>query len=70
MLQENNKELKLPGPTSVIALDWDDDGKADLLVSNKDKVGVYLLLNTGTKEKPEFKELKPVKGKFKDDTAL
>ena len=70
MLQVNNKELKLPGPTSVIALDWDDDGKADLLVSNKDKVGVYLLLNTGTKEKPEFKELKPVKGKFKDDTAL
>ena len=72
LLQVNNKELKLPGPTSVIALDWDDDGRADLLVSNKekDKIGMYLLLNTGTKEKPEFKELKPVKGKFRDDTVL
>ncbi len=72
LLQVNNKELKLPGPTSVIALDWDDDGRADLLVSNKekDKIGMYLLLNTGTKEKPEFKELKPIKGKFRDDTVL
>jgi hypothetical protein len=71
MLQANNKEVALPGPTSVIALDWDDDGKTDLLVANKGKkFGVYLLLNTGTKEKPEFKELKPVKGKFRDDTVL
>ena len=72
LLQVNNKELKLPGPTSVIALDWDDDGKTDLLVSNKEKnqLGMYLLLNTGTKEKPEFKELKQIKGKFRDDTAL
>lgn len=72
MLQVDNKELKLPGPTSVIALDWDDDGKIDLLVSNKEKgnVGMYLLLNTGTKEKPEFKELKQIKGKFKDDAVL
>ena len=72
MLQANNKEVMLPGSTSVIALDWDDDGKTDLLVSNKEKgkVGIYLLLNSGTKEKPEFKEHKPVKGKFKDDTVL
>ena len=69
-VQVNNKEVALPGPTSVIALDWDDDGKTDILVANKGKSGVYLLLNTGTKEKPEFKELKPVKGKFRDDTAL
>ncbi len=83
-LQVNNKELKLPGPTSVIAVDWDDDGKTDLLVSNKAIVeegptpdrkdiiplGIYLLLNTGTKDKPEFKELKQIKGKFRDDTAL
>lgn len=83
-LQVNNKELKLPSPTSVVALDWDDDGKTDLLVSHKEVVeegptperkniiplGVYLLLHSGTKEKPEFKELKPLKGKFRDDTVL
>lgn len=71
-VQVNGKELKLPNSTSVVALDWDDDGKTDLLISNKEKnqLGMYLLLNTGTKEKPEFKELKPVKGKFKDDTVL
>ncbi len=83
-LQVNNKELKLSSPTSVIAVDWDDDGKTDLLVSNKGSIedgvtpdrknivplGVYLLLNTGTKEKPEFKELKPIKGKFRDDSVL
>ena len=80
----NNKELKLPTPTSVIAVDWDDDGKMDILVSNKEVVeegsipdrkniiplGIYLLFNTGTKEKPEFKELKQIKGKFKDDSVL
>lgn len=83
MLQVDNKELKLPNNTSVIAVDWDKDGKTDLLVSNKegtekdpggrDKIiplGIYLLLNTGTKEKPEFKELKEIKGKFRDDTVL
>lgn len=83
-LQTNNKEIKLLSQTSVIALDWDDDGKIDLLVSNEATVnkdistgqentipfGIYLLLNTGTKEKPEFKELKPLKGKFWDDTVL
>lgn len=83
-LQVNNKELKLLSPTSVIAGDWDDDGKTDLLVSNKEikekdpfggrekiiSLGIYLLLNTGTKEKPEFKELKEIKGKFRDDTVL
>jgi WD40 repeat protein len=80
----NNKELRLLGPTSVIAVDWDKDGKTDLLVSNKEAVeegptpdrkniiplGIYFLINTGTKEKPEFKELKPIKGNFKDDTVL
>ncbi len=83
MLQVNNKELRLPSRTSAIALDWDDDGKMDMLISNKEisendpggrdniiPLGIYLLLNTGTKEKPEFKELKPIKGKFKDDTVL
>lgn len=66
IVQVNGKELKLPNSTSVVALDWDDDGKTDLLVSNKEKnqLGMYLLLNTGTKEKPEFKELKQIKGKF------
>ena len=77
MLQVDNKELKLPSNTSVIAVDWNEDGKTDLLVSNKegnekdpggrDKIipfGIYILLNTGTKEKPEFKELKPIKGNF------
>jgi WD40 repeat protein len=83
-IQVNNKELKLPSPTSVIALDWNDDGKTDLLVANKEIVEkdsstgreeiipfeIYLLLNTGTKEKPEFKELKPIKAKFKDNTGF
>jgi len=83
-LQVNNKEFKLPSPTSVIAVDWDDDGKTDLLISNKEleekdpiggrkniiSMGIYLLLNTGTKEKPEFKELKEIKGKFREDTVL
>lgn len=82
-LQVNNKEFKLPSPTSVIAVDWDDDGKTDLLISNKGLIekdpvgreniislGIYLLLNTGTKEKPEFKELKEIKGKFRYDTVL
>lgn len=81
-LQVNNEELRLPSYTSVIALDWDNDGKIDLLVSNKKMVeqiggrteeiplGIYLLMNTGTKEKPEFKELKQLKGNFKDDTVL
>ncbi|MFZ3065434.1 MAG: VCBS repeat-containing protein [Nitrospirota bacterium] len=82
-LQVNNKEFKLQSPTSVIAVDWDDDGKTDLLVSNREtkekdpggreniiSLGIYLLLNTGTKEKPEFKELKEIKGKFWDDTVL
>lgn len=83
-LHVNNKELKLQSPTSIIAVDWDDDGKIDLLVSNKGIIedgitpdrkniiplGIYLLLNTGTKEKPEFNELKPIKGKFRDDSAL
>ena len=83
-VQVNNKELKLPSSTSVIALDWDDDGKIDLLVSHKAVIesdvrtgleniiptSIYLLLNTGTKEKPEFKELKRIKGKFRDDTVL
>jgi hypothetical protein len=83
-VQVNNKELKLLNPTSVIALDWDDDGRTDLLVSHKAVIesdlrtgleniiptGIYLLLNTGTKEKPEFKELKQIKGNFRDDTVL
>ncbi|MFZ3065481.1 MAG: VCBS repeat-containing protein [Nitrospirota bacterium] len=71
-LQVNNEELKLPSPASVIALDWNDDGKTDLVVSNKEneQPRIYLLLNTGTREKPEFKELKPIKGKFRDDTVL
>jgi WD40 repeat protein len=71
-VQVNNKELKLPNSTSVIALDWDDDGKTDLLVSNKEKNqhGIYLLLNTGTKEKPEFGKPKRIKGNFRDDTVL
>lgn len=82
-IQVNNKELKLLSPTSVIALDWDDDGKIDLLISNKGLIekdpvgreniislGIYLLINTGTKEKPEFKELKEIKGKFRYDTVL
>lgn len=30
----NDVEFKLPSRTSVTALDWDDDGKTDLLVSN------------------------------------
>lgn len=72
IVQVNGRELKLPNSTSVIALDWDDDGKTDLLVSNKEKnqLGMYLLLNTDTKEKPEFKELKQLKGNFKDDMVL
>ncbi|MFZ3064781.1 MAG: VCBS repeat-containing protein [Nitrospirota bacterium] len=81
-LQVNNKDLRLPSHTAAIPFDWDDDGKIDLLVSNKKVVeqiggrteeiqlGVFILMNTGTKEKPEFKELKPVKGKFRDDTVL
>lgn len=83
-LQVNNKEFRLPSPTSVIVIDWNDDGKTDLLISNKEIVkegitpdrkeiitlGIYLLFNTGTKEKPEFKEIKQIKDKFKDDTVL
>lgn len=34
------------------------------------KLEVFLSLNTGTKEMPEFKELKPTKSKFKDNTSL
>jgi hypothetical protein len=84
ILNVNNKEFKLGSHSSVAALDWDDDGKTDLLIYNKliadneqdsgsKKIipsDIYLLLNTGTKEKPEFKELKQIKGKFRDDTAL
>jgi WD40 repeat protein len=70
ILQVDNKELKLPSRTSVIALDWDDDGRTDLLVANKGKSGVYLLLNTGAKEKPEFGKPKRIKGNFRDDTLL
>jgi WD40 repeat protein len=68
----NNEELKLQGPASVIAVDWNDDGKTDLVASNKenDQPRIYLLLNTGTKEKPEFKEMKQIKGKFRDDAVL
>ncbi len=33
-LHVNDVEFKLPSRTSVTALDWDDDGKTDLLVSN------------------------------------
>lgn len=89
-LQVNNKELKLPSRTSVAALDWDDDGKTDLLVSNikvkeegKGKeshfapgpknnapLRIFILLNKGTKEKPEFGKPKRIKGNFRDDTAL
>jgi hypothetical protein len=81
-LQVNNKDLRLPSHTAVVPLDWDDDGKIDLLVSNKKVVeqaggrtdetqlGIFLLMNTGTKEKPDFKELKPVKGMFRDDAVL
>lgn len=32
--------------------------------------GIYFLMNMGTNEMPEFKELKPAKGKFLDDTVL
>ena len=84
ILHVNNKEFKFASHSSVAALDWDDDGKIDLLIYNKliadeeqgsdsEKIipsDIYLLMNTGTKEKPEFKELKPVKGKFKDDAVL
>ena len=81
-LQVNNKDLRLPSHTSVVPLDWDDDGKIDLLVVNKEVIeqiggrsekttfGIFLLMNTGTKEKPEFREMKPLKGKFRDDTVL
>ena len=37
-LQVNNKDLRLPSHTAVVPLDWDDDGKIDLLVSNKEVV--------------------------------
>ena len=81
-LQVNNKEIRLPTNTAVIPIDWDDDGKIDLLVFNKKVVeqvggrtdevplGIYLLMNTGTKEKPEFKEMKQIKENFMDDAVL
>ncbi len=93
-LHINDVEFKLPSRTSVIALDWDDDGKTDLLVSNIKVEGegkgkgkgkgmhfaqgpknnaplrILLFLNKDTKEKPEFREPKRIKGNFRDDTAL
>ncbi len=74
ILHVNNKEFKLASHSSVVALDWDDDEKMDILIYNKlitdqeqgagsEKItpsDIYLLLNTGTKEKPGFKEMKQV----------
>ncbi|MBI3354287.1 MAG: hypothetical protein HY034_05315 [Nitrospirae bacterium] len=37
---------------------------------NKAPLRILLFLNKGTKEKPEFREPKRIKGNFRDDTAL
>ena len=64
-------------------VDYNNDGKKAVLVGARSgEISIFINkgtnkqpvfgteLNTGTKEKPEFKELKEIKGKFRDDTVL
>ena len=52
------KLLKIPGPKirrpSPYVIDWDADGRQDLLLGT-DKAEVYFLRNTGTTSKPELR---------------
>jgi hypothetical protein len=52
------KRLELPGPSmsrpSPYVVDWDADGKKDLLFGTEGRGEVYLFRNTGTNEEPKL----------------
>ena len=52
---EGEKYIKADHLTSALAVDWDHDGDLDLLLGAYEGA-LYVCLNEGTKEKPEFSD--------------
>ena len=50
-----------PGYASPCYVDWDGDGKKDLIVGQFLKAHIRLYLNTGTNAKPQFSEFEYMK---------
>jgi hypothetical protein len=64
-LKAGGKEIKVRGPSAPCLVDWNEDGKKDLLVG--DGRGYLLLfLNTGSAKAPEYAPPSRVQADYKD----
>ncbi len=59
---KTGEPLRIDYGLAVFAVDWDNDGKLDLLLGmcGPNGNGVYLLHNEGTKTRPQFSDHKPL----------
>jgi hypothetical protein len=57
-LQADGQPLQLGGRASVMACDWNNDGREDLLLA--DEKGYFVCLNIGSDARPELAAPKPV----------
>jgi FG-GAP-like repeat len=59
---KTGEPLRIDYGLAVFAVDWDNDGKLDLLLGlcGPNGNGVYLLRNEGTKTRPQFSHHKPL----------
>ncbi len=64
-LQAGGKEIKVKGPSAPCLVDWNEDGRKDLLVGDG---GGYLnlFLNAGSSETPEYASAVRIQADYKD----
>jgi hypothetical protein len=64
-LKAGGKEIKVRGPSAPCLVDWNDDGKKDLLVGDG-RGYLNLFLNTGSAKAPEYASTSRVQAEYKD----
>jgi len=72
-IQANGQDIKIDVKTpflSTFVVDWNNDGKKDLLLGTYSPAYVYLLLNIGTDASPTFEEGTKVKVGEEDIQAI
>ena len=64
-LRAGGKEIKVRGPSAPILVDWNGDGKRDLLVGDRGGY-LHLFLNQGSNRYPEFAPAGMIQAVYKD----
>jgi hypothetical protein len=64
-LRAGGQEIKVKGPSTPCLVDWNEDGKKDLLVGD-DGGYLFVFINAGTNKEPEYASMAKVQANYKD----